>query len=59
MTGGLGSCVSKADVLANTPEDLMYLSGTRKLFFFDVSLFAYNDAAYCRRAHRGPETHQR
>lgn len=26
-TGGLGSCVSKADVLANTPQDLMYLSG--------------------------------
>ncbi|KAL1928923.1 hypothetical protein VTP01DRAFT_1982 [Rhizomucor pusillus] len=27
--GGLGSCVSKADVLATTPEDLMYLSGER------------------------------
>ncbi|OAD73610.1 hypothetical protein PHYBLDRAFT_168049 [Phycomyces blakesleeanus NRRL 1555(-)] len=25
--GGLGACVSKEDVLAETPEDLMYLSG--------------------------------
>ncbi|CDH53403.1 tbc1 domain family member 10a-like [Lichtheimia corymbifera JMRC:FSU:9682] len=27
--GGLGACVSKADVLAETGEDLMYLSGER------------------------------
>ncbi|KAI7863462.1 rab-GTPase-TBC domain-containing protein [Spinellus fusiger] len=27
--GGLGACVSKEDVLAETPEDLMYLSGER------------------------------
>ncbi|KAI9493461.1 rab-GTPase-TBC domain-containing protein [Zychaea mexicana] len=27
--GGLGACVSKADVLADTPDDLMYLSGER------------------------------
>ncbi|KAI8371773.1 rab-GTPase-TBC domain-containing protein [Radiomyces spectabilis] len=27
--GGLGACVSKADVLAETSEDLMYLSGER------------------------------
>ncbi|KAI8142757.1 hypothetical protein BJV82DRAFT_137089 [Fennellomyces sp. T-0311] len=26
--GGLGACVSKADVLADTNEDLMYLSGS-------------------------------
>jgi hypothetical protein len=25
--GGLGACVSKVDVLANTPDDLMYLQG--------------------------------
>ncbi|OBZ85755.1 TBC1 domain family member 10A [Choanephora cucurbitarum] len=25
--GGLGACVSKADVLANSPEELMYLQG--------------------------------
>ncbi|KAI8330600.1 hypothetical protein BC941DRAFT_168049 [Chlamydoabsidia padenii] len=28
--GGLGACVSKTDVLAETSEDLMYLSGIRK-----------------------------
>ncbi|KAI9361569.1 hypothetical protein BD770DRAFT_317493, partial [Pilaira anomala] len=27
--GGLGACVSKADVLATTPEELMYLQGER------------------------------
>ncbi|KAI8369716.1 rab-GTPase-TBC domain-containing protein [Blakeslea trispora] len=27
--GGLGACVSKADVLANSPEELMYLQGER------------------------------
>ncbi len=25
--GGLGACVSKVDILANTPEELMYLQG--------------------------------
>ena len=27
--GGLGACVSKADVLATTPEELMYLQGRK------------------------------
>lgn len=27
--GGLGACVSKADVLATTPEELMYLQGKK------------------------------
>lgn len=25
--GGLGACVSKVDILASTPEELMYLQG--------------------------------
>lgn len=31
--GGLGACVSKADVLAETGEDLMYLSGSKTRSF--------------------------
>lgn len=30
LLGGLGACVSKTDVLAETSEDLMYLSGKRR-----------------------------
>lgn len=31
--GGLGACVSKADVLAETGDDLMYLSGSKTRSF--------------------------
>lgn len=40
--GGLGACVSKADVLATTPEELMYLQGKRRKVVGSPGFFKIN-----------------
>lgn len=54
--GGLGACVSKVDVLASTPEELMYLQGTRTTMiqFERLGLLTH----FIRRANHYLKTHR-